>query len=70
MNSKREVIICTCSPGCPGFANIDFVALGNRVQTEIPDAKYALLFVQLCKDPGLTFLKEHLKKGTKYVFSA
>lgn len=69
-DEKKPIIICTCSPGCPGFEKIDFVELGNRIQTELPKAKYAALFVQICEEPGLTFLKEYLNKNQTYVFSA
>ena len=53
MNTKKAVLICSCSGACPSMAKIDFWALSERVRLEFGDKiEFIALHPRLCEPDG------------------
>lgn len=67
--TKKAILMCTCSFACPSMKDINFGELSERIRLELPH-DYMLLHPRLCEENGENLLADLLKDNVAYITPA
>lgn len=69
--TKRAVLICTCSGACPSMAKIDFWTLAEQIRLELGNRiEFMALHPRLCEEDGERLMGRLLSDDIQFITPA